>query len=259
MNNILFYTQTTSYTSRSSESGGNPVPNRNFFLALTSPPSTSSMSKTNTIRTSNSPSSPRNTDLGSKKVATLSDTKIDDRSITVISSGSTPTRVNQETERSNFPSTTIFPTTLSISNPCDTDQLVVLDEPVQLHANTNATNCSFLVTTENSTAISVTLLKSDINNVYTYFYIEILENATQMCPERYLLVSGSHTPCKVIIPGAQFRFHFQNTEMMLEINTEDNELLSTCYDTQYPLMEYKRCNVTTYLSEIKWSKQKTDI
>ena len=145
--------------------------------------------------------------------------------------------------------------TLSIVNPCDTDQLVVSDKHVQLHAYTNSTSCSLLVTTENSTAISVTVLKSDINNVYTYFYIKILESATKMCSERYLLVSGSHTPCKVIIPGNQFRFHFQNTDMMVEIHTEEVEL-STCYDIQLSRIGFERCNVTSYESEIQWSQKR---
>ena len=247
----LFYTQATSYILRSSESGENPFPNCKSFLASTSTSLTLSVSKANTIRTSNSPSSPIHTaDLGSKKVATPSDTIVDDRDITGIPSGSKPTTVNQETERSSFPSTTVFPTTLSITNPCDTDQVVVSDEPVQLYADTNATSCNLLVNTKNSTAISVTLLKSDINNVYTYFYVEILENSPQIYPERYLLVSDSHTPCHVIIPGNQFRFYFQNTEMMLEMHT-----ISTFYDTQIPLMEFKICNVTSYESEIKWSQK----
>ena len=253
----LFYTQTTSYTLRSSENGGSPFPNSKSFPVSTNPPITTSLAKTNTIEKSKSPSSLTNTDgFGSENVATPSDVKADDRSMTGILSGTQQTTVNLENEHSTFPITTsFFPTTLSITNPCDTDQVVVSDEPVQLHADTNATNCSFLVTTENSTAISVTLLKSDINNVYTYFYIEMLENSTQMCPDQYLLVSSSnHTPCKVIIPGNQFRFYFQNTDMMLEIQTENVEL-STCY-TQFTLMEYKRCNVTTYESKMQRSQER---
>ena len=253
----LFYTQTTSDTLRSShESGGNPVPNSKSFLASTNLPFTSSVSKTSTIRTSNSPSSSRNK-KERKKVATPSDTQVADRRMTDILSVSKTNAVNQDNAWSNFPITTFFPTTLSITNPCDTDQIVVSDRPVQLYADTNATNCSFLVTTENSTAISVTLLKSDINNVYTYFYIKILENSTLVCPDQYLLVSSSssHTPCKVIIPGNQFRFYFQNTDMMLEIQTENVEL-STCYDTQFTLMEYKRCNVTTYESKMQRSQER---
>ena len=250
----LFYTQTTSDTLRSShESGGNPFLNSESFLASTNLPFTSSVSKTSTIRTSNSPSSPRNTDSGSKKFATPSDTKVADRRMTDILSVSKTNPVNQDNAWSNIPITTFFPTTLSITNPCDTDQVVVSDEPVQLYADTSATKCSLLVTTENSTSISVTLLKSDINNVYTYFYIEILENSTQMCQERYLLVSGSHTPCKVTITGNQFRFYFQNTEMTLEIQTEDVKL-TTCFDV--PLMEYRRCNVTSYKNETKWSQER---
>ena len=256
VNNLYFYTQTTSDTLRSShESGGNPIPNSKSFLASSNLPFTSSVSKTSTIRTSNSPSSPRNK-KERKKVATPSDTQVADRRMTDILSVSKTNAVNEDYAWSNFPITTFFPTTLSITNPCDTDQIVVSDRPVQLYADTNATTCSFLVTTENSTAISVTLLKSDINNVYTYFYIKILENSTQMCPDQYLLVSSSsRTPCKVIIPGNQFRFYFQNTDMMLEIQTENVEL-STCYDTQFTLMEYKRCNVTTYESKMQRSQKR---
>ena len=172
-------------------------------------------------------------ELDSENAATPSDTKPGDWIMK-----------NSKTINSENIKTTTFPqTTLSIVNPCDSDQLIVSDKPVLLHAYTNATNCSLLITSENSTAISVTLLKSDINNVYTYFYIEILGNSNQMCPERYILVSNSHTPCKVIIAGNQFRFHFQNTEMMLEIRTENVEL-SACYDTQFSLIEFERCNVT---------------
>ena len=174
--------------------------------------------------------------------------------MTDIPSDSNPKTLNPETERSNFSITTFFPPTKSIANPCDTNRLKVSDKPVHLLAHTNATNCDVLVTTENRTAISVTLLKSDTNNVFSYFYIEILENSIQMCTKRYLLVSSIHTPCKVIIPGNQFRLYFQNTEMMLELRAEDDEL-STCYDTPFPQMAFKICNVTDYESEIKWSKK----
>ena len=244
----LFSDTTTSYSVSSSESTGNPFPNSQSVSESTDLPQTSSLSKTNTIKISNSYSSLSNTvEIDSENVATPSDTKLDDWIIT-----------NPDSIRSEISSltTTLPPTTLSIVNPCENDQLVVPDRPVQLHAYTNSTNCSLLVSNENSTAISVTVLKSDINNVYTYFYIEILENTTQICPERYLLVSGSNAPCKVIIPGKQFRFHFQNTEMRLEMHTKEVEL-STCYDdTQFTQGEFERCNVTSYENRIKWNQQK---
>ena len=240
-------TQTTSYSVSSSESTGNPFPNSQSFSESTDLPVTSSLSKTNPIKISNSPSSLDNTvEFDSQNVATPSDAKLDDWIIT-----------NSDSINSEISSQTTFPpTTLSIVNPCENDQLVVPDRPVQLHAYTKSTKCSLFVSNENSTAISVTVLKSDINNVYTYFYIKILENTTQICPERYLLVSGGNAPCKVIIPGKQFRFHFQNTEMMLEMHTKEVEL-STCYDdTQFTQGEFERCNVTSYESEIQWSQKR---
>ena len=235
----------SSYTVSSSESGRNPVPNSQSVSESSTPPLTSFLSKA-TIGTSNPPSSPisKSVEFDTENAATPSETKPDDSMI------ANPELINSE----NPLKTTISPhTTLSIANPCDSDQLVVSDKPSLLNANTNSTNCNVLINAENSTAISVTLLKSDINNVYTYFYIEILDNSTQMCPERYLLVSGSHTPCKVLISGNQFRFHFQNTEMMLEVHSEDVEL-PTCYNTQSPQVEFEKCNVTSYNSETQWSE-----
>ena len=237
----------SSYTVNPSESGRNPLPSSQSVPESSTSPLTSFLSKA-TTGTSNSPSSPisKSAEFDTGNAATPSETKPDDSMI------ANPDLINSE----NPSKTTTSPhTTLSIANPCDNDQLVVSDKPSLLNANTNSTNCNVLINAENSTAISVTLLKSDINNVYTYFYIEILDNSTQMCPERYLLVTGSHTPCKVLISGNQFRFHFQNTEMMLEIHTEDVEL-STCYDTQFPLVGFERCNVTSYESEIQWHEEK---
>ena len=170
-------------------------------------------------------------------------------SLTLIVGADTLVNTDANMAQSSFPKTTIFaPTTFSITDPCDIDQLVVSDNPVQVEAYTNTTNCSFLVKTEKSTAISVTLLKSDINNVYTYFYIEILDNPTQTCPDRFLLVPGSHIPCKVIVKGQKFRFYFQNTQMVLDMRTE-NVKLSTCYDNQTLTEGVERCNVVLYKSK----------
>ena len=240
---FLSYTQ-TSYTVSSSEGTGNPFPNSQSVPEPTNLPRTISLSKTNTIaETSNSPSSLGKTvKFDSENVATPPDAKIDDR---IINSDSINSEIPLKT-------TTFTSTTLSVANLCDTDQLVISDKPVQLHAYTEARKCSILVTSENSAAISVTLFKSDISNVYTYFYIERLESPTQMCPARYLLI-GNHTPCKVMIPGNQFRLHFQNTEMILEIRAENVQL--SCNDTKVPQVEFERCNVTSYESEIQWSEE----
>ena len=253
---FLFYTQKTSYTLSSSEDGENHSPRSQSVYESTNSP----LTKTNTIGISN-PSSPLSytAEFGSENVATKLDAHVDDGTITGLLSESKQATVHLKSDSSNFSKTTIFsPAKLSIINPCDIDQLVVSDNPVQVEAYTNAANCSFLVTTKNSTAISITLLKSNINNTYTYFYIEMIDNITQLCPERYLLVSESHIPCKVIIQGNIFRFHFQNTEMMLEIRTENVEL-SSCYDTQTPVMDVTGCDVASYQSEIQWSKKRQSI
>ena len=284
---VLFHNQKKSFTLRSSgENGENPFLKSQPVLESTNTPLTqmnmietssspsplsntaefgsdrttstnSPLTETNMIKTSSSPSPLSNTaEFGSDSATSQSDVIVDDRTMTDILLESKQTTGNLESENSDFPLTTNFPpTTLSIENPCDIDQLVVSDNPVQVEAFTNATECSLLVTTEKSTAISVTLLKSNINNVYTYFYIESLDQPTQKCPDKYLLVSGSHIPCKVIIQGNKFRFHFQNTEMMLEIRTENVEM-SSCYDTQTPLIGVTACNVTSYQSEIQWSRKR---
>ena len=111
--------------------------------------------------------------------------------------------------------------TLSVVNACDTDQLEVTTNPVHINASTHETYCSFLVNAPNSTAISVSVLNSGINNVSTYFYIELLQSQIPKNSKRIKLISlDNYTSCVTIIQGNQLRFYFQNTNITLKYATK---------------------------------------
>ena len=144
-----------------------------------------------------------------------------------------------------FPSTT--PTVVDV---CDTDQVEVTSNHVQVNAFSNGTRCSVLVTTPNtSTAISVKLLKSDMNNVFTYFYTEHLGILSSNCSDRFVLVPVDHFPCVVATGGNEFRFHFQNVKITVEIAILDLQILP-CLNTGSPVFQSKQCNITSYATKM---------
>ena len=151
--------------------------------------------------------------------------------------------------------TTPFPSTgPTLVDACDTDQVEVTINPMQINAFTNGTNCSLLITAPNtSTAVSVKLRMSGLNNVATYFYIEHLGNLPSNCPDQYLLVSVDHFLCGVVIGGNKFRFYFQNTETTLEISTLDmlDVPVLPCWYTDSPVFETKQCNATLYATKME--------
>ena len=143
----------------------------------------------------------------------------------------------------------------SVANTCDTDQLEVTTNPVCINASTHETHCSLLVNAPNSTAISVSVLHSGINNASTYFYIEIKESQILKNSERINLISLDNTPCVKIIQGNQFRFHFQNTKMKVRICNNEIET-PVCYGTVHPLIEANECRIIPYESKIQTSQRK---
>ena len=150
---------------------------------------------------------------------------------------------------------TLNSTPETVANACDTDQLKVIDNPVHINASTNETYCNLIVNAPNSTAISVSVLDSSINNVFTYFYIQILESQIPHSSKRIKLISLDNIPCVVILPGNQFRFHFQNTKMNVRICNKEVEM-SACYGTVHPLIEATQCKITPYESEITISQSR---
>ena len=172
-------------------------------------------------------------------------TNVDDRITTskpktTMSGGSYD--INSQTTISSTPETT--------ANACDTDQLEVTSNAVHINASTNETYCSLLVNALNSTDILVSVSNSDLNNVYTYFYIEILESQIYDNSKRINLISLGSTPCAAIIHGSQFRFHFRNTEMIVGICTKEVET-SARYETVHPLIEATQCRITSYENKIQ--------
>ena len=65
-----------------------------------------------------------------------------------------------------------------------------------------------------------------------------------------MVVSADHTPCAVIIGGSQFRFHFQNSDMLVELHTTDIKN-STCFVTQSTATKEARCKLRSYIKQIQ--------
>ena len=140
----------------------------------------------------------------------------------------------------------------TVANACDTDQLEVTTNPVYINASTYENYCSLIVNAPNSTAISVSVLDPGINNVSTYFYVELLESQNLINSKRIQLISLDNTSCVTIIQGNQFRFHFQNTNMKIRICNEEFEN-SACYNAVHPPIA-TQCRITPYESKIQTSQ-----
>ena len=154
------------------------------------------------------------------------------------------------------PITSYGPTThISIIDACDTEYLEVTNTPVQVKAFTRydsslQTKCTLNVTVPNNTALSVRLINSGLNNVSTYFYMENVGNLPQNCTDRYVVVSVDHTPCVTIVSGSQFRFHFQNIDILVELYTVDFQI-SKCFHTQSTTIGQAQCKLKSYAKEIQ--------
>ena len=123
-----------------------------------------------------------------------------------------------------------------------------------MKANTRQTNCTLHVTAPNNTAIAFRLIDSGLNNVSTYFHVETLGTPPQDCTDRYVLVSLEHTPCAAIIGGSQLNFHFQNLDMLVEVHTIDDQIL-TCFATQSSAMGQVQCKLKSYAKQIQQIKE----
>ena len=148
------------------------------------------------------------------------------------------------------------PTTVStpiLVDACDTEHLTVTSTPVRVTTFTRAMrggkNCNLYVTAPNNTAIAVWLIDSDLNDISTYFYTENEGILPQNCTDRYVLMSLDHTPCAVIIGGSQFRFHFQNIDMLVEVHAMDVKI-SKCFDTQSLAMGHVQCRLKAYTEQV---------
>ena len=137
---------------------------------------------------------------------------------------------------------------------CNTEHLTVTSTPVLVMAFTRdlseEKNCSINVTAPNNTAIVVRLIKSNFSDISTYFYTENVGTLPQNCTDPYVLVSVDHMPCAVIISGSQFRFNFQNSDMLIEVHAMDVEI-STCFDTQTLAMGQGQCKIKSYAGQIQ--------
>ena len=143
--------------------------------------------------------------------------------------------VSLQTPFSSIPDTVI--------NACDTDQLEVTTNPIYINSFTNEIYCSFLVNMANGAAISVSVFDSNIDNAFTYFYIEIIERQILNNAKKINVISLDSTPCVAMLQGNQFKFHFQNTNIRLRLCNK------ICYEPLQPLMA-TQCRVTAYGNEI---------
>ena len=217
----------------------------------------SSLSVYNEMKTLSTPStslkSSSNADSESQEYPmTKVTTNVDDRT-TTSEPGTTMSGGNYDvilkTAFSLTPETTVY--------ACDTDQLEVTTNPVHINASTDETYCSLLVNAPNSTAISVSVLDSSIDNVFTYFYVEILEESqTLINSKRIKLISLDSTPCVAILQGNQFRFHFQNTNIKVRICNKEDGNVSLLWNLYSPLIEVTQCRITAYKSEIQTSQKR---
>ena len=249
-------TQTTIYPSFWSDVNRKSSQNTQITAESTHESLTSSLSVYNTVETLNTPSTPLkistdDDDSGSQEYPMTKVTAIVDDRITTSDAETTISGGNYDFSLQ----TTFSSAPETVANACDTDQLEVTTNPGHINASTHETHCSLLVNAPNSTAISVSVLDSDVNNTSTYFYIELLESQILNNSKRINLISLDNTPCVMTLQGNQFRFHFQNTKMKVRICNKE-VVKSVCYETVHPLIEATQCSITSYESKIQSSPSK---
>ena len=138
------------------------------------------------------------------------------------------------------------PTDRSVINACDVDQtLVVSTNHILMSASTDQPECSIMITSGNRSALSIKMQHSRVKTFYSYFYVELLgEN----CTSRYALVSHDSLPCEMLISGNQFRFYFQNTDILLELHADDEEM-SRCVEQFSD--EEKKCELILFNHQVE--------
>ncbi len=137
----------------------------------------------------------------------------------------------------------------TVIDACEVDQsLVISTNHIFISATTNdrLPKCSILITSGNTTVLSIKILSSSFKTFFSYFYVELLD---EQCARRYILVSDDIVPCAMMIGGKQFRFHFQNTDMLLELHAEAIEMPG-CVENQLSA-EGQKCGIVTYDNVIK--------
>ena len=229
--------------------------NTKIIAESTSESLTSSPGEYSKMKTLNTPST-------SFKISTNTDSKSQEHPMTKVTSNVVERTTTSQPETMmgdgnyDFHSQTT-PSSMpeTVVNACDTDQLEVTTNPVHINASTHETHCSLLVNAPNSTAISVSVVDSGSSNVSTYFYTELLDSQIPNNSKRINLISLDNTPCVVMLQGNQFRFHFQNTKMEVEICNKDVEK-SICYGTVHPKADAEQCRITRYKSKIQTSQNK---
>ena len=224
-------TQTTIYPSIWSVVNRKCSQNTQTMAKSTGEPPTPSQNVYNKMKTLSTPST-------SLKISTNTDSESQEYSMTKVTAN-----VEERT-------TTLQPEITMTATVCDTDQLAATSNPVHINATAHETHCTLLVNAPNTTAISVSVLDSEINNAFTYFYIELLESQILNNSTKIKLISLDNAPCVMLLQGNQFRFHLQNTKMKVRICNKEVET-SVCYGIEHRLTQ---CKITPYESKIQASK-----
>ncbi len=135
------------------------------------------------------------------------------------------------------------------NDACNIDQtLVISDNLVKLKAFTGTRECSVQLTTNDlKRGLSVKILHSGVKTGYSYFYIEVLGNESDICAGQYMLVSDDIVPCMTIIKGSHFSISFQNTEIIVELHAVDVVMVDCFKGFSDSLAS---CNVSTYKSQV---------
>ena len=177
-------------------------------------------------------------------------TNVADRITTMYTSKSEYTKTQEKSLSDVTLSTTSILSIKSIQvDACNSTHVQLTNNPVILNAFANQTNCSILVTAPKTASMSIKLLDTSLNDVTTYFYIEHLERLPQHCPDRFVSVLVDYFPCVMMIRGGRSRFHFQNTNVTIEIRTSDVRP-SSCFETDIKEQRDVQCNSTSYESEM---------
>ena len=238
-------TRTQDYASSSSY---NDIMSEPTIASLTS------LIKYDQVATSYEPSTPPTDNDESSAITypmTQTAANVDDKITTGYTLKSKQTKTVEYSKANTTPPTHFAPTTPISVDVCDTDQLeITKNTPVQVIALTRNTNCNLLVTAPNSAAIAIRLIDSGLNDVSTYFYTENVGTQPQNCTNRYVLVSVKHTPCTTIIGGSQFRLYFQNSNMLVEVQTMDVQI-SKCFDSNSSAMGQVQCELKSYAKQIQ--------
>lgn len=133
---------------------------------------------------------------------------------------------------------------------CENDTIIITDTPILLnvYAACSLNSVIEVNATVIGSGISVKILHSGINNPYTYFLAETLDQETAYCTSNLTRISVDDIPCISELCGNKFSLKFHNADLKLELSATGSHLVHE--KPQMNETDIGTCNMTAYVGQV---------